>query len=98
MVTLEQIKDVLNKKKTYLSNSGITEIGLFGSYLRGDEKPDSDVDILIDVSRPSKLDLLDLITIENELSEELGLPVDLVLKSSLKPGLSKSILSEVIYL
>ena len=98
MTTLEQIKDVLNKKKHYLYESGITEIGLFGSYLRGEQNPDSDIDILIDVSRPSKLDLLDLISIENELTEELGLTVDLVLKSSLKPGLSKSILSEVVYL
>ncbi len=98
MITLEQIKDVLNKKKTYLNKSGITEIGLFGSYLRGEQNPNSDIDILIDVSRPSKLDLLDLISIENELSEELGLPVDLILKSSLKPGFSEFILSEVIYL
>lgn len=97
-MTLEQIKSILIKKKPILMASGISQIGIFGSYLRGKQNENSDVDILIDLVRPSKLDLLELITIENDLKEELGIPVDLVIKTSLKPHISQTVLTEVEYL
>ncbi|QEN03383.1 hypothetical protein EW093_01245 [Thiospirochaeta perfilievii] len=98
MTELHIIKDTLLKKKKRLLNSGISEIGIFGSYVRGEQKINSDVDILIDLSRPTQLDLFDLITLEQELSEDLDTKVDLVLKSTLKPIIEDSILSEVQYL
>ncbi|MBN2617912.1 MAG: nucleotidyltransferase domain-containing protein [Spirochaetales bacterium] len=98
MTELRIIKDTLLKKKIKLQEFGISEIGIFGSYIRGEETDNSDVDILIDVVRPSSLDLFDLISLEQELSEELNTPVDLVLKTSLKPIINESILSEVQYL
>ena len=73
-------------------------IEILGSYIRGEENSNSDVDILIDISRPSEFDLFDLISLEQELSEELNTPVDLVLKSNLKPIINGTILSEVQYL
>ena len=97
-MTLDQIKSILKQKKPELMASGISEIGIFGSYLRGEQNESSDVDILIDLVRPSKLDLLQLISLEDDLKEELGIPVDLVIKSSLKPNISKSVLAEVEYL
>lgn len=98
MTNLTVIKDTLLKKKHKLEESGIIEIGIFGSYARGEQTPNSDVDILIELARPAKIDLFDLITIEQELAEELNTPVDLVLKSSLKPIIDQSVLSEVQYL
>ena len=97
-MTIDQIKRVLIQKKPSLLASGISEIGIFGSYVRGEQNDTSDVDILIDLVRPSKLDLLQLLSLENDLREELGVPVDLVIKTSLKPNISKSVLSEVVYL
>ncbi|MDC7240032.1 MAG: nucleotidyltransferase family protein [Spirochaetales bacterium] len=97
-MTLDQIKSVLIQKKPSLLASGISEIGIFGSYIRGEQNENSDVDILIDLVRPSKLDLLQLISIEDDLKEELGVPVDLVIKTSLKPNISKTVLAEVEYL
>jgi predicted nucleotidyltransferase len=81
-----------------LKDLGITEVGLFGSYVRGEETPSSDLDILIEIERPARLDLLTLISLQQELSDDLGVSVDLVLKSDLRPTLGKNILSEVIYL
>ena len=98
MTDLNIIKHTLRKKKSKLLGSGITKIGIFGSYIRGEENSNSDVDILIDISRPSKFDLFDLISLEQELSEELNTPVDLVLKSNLKPIINDTVLSEVLYL
>ena len=97
-MTLDQIKRIMTQKKPELMASGISEIGIFGSYIRGEQKENSDVDILIDLVRPSKLDLLQLISIEDDLEKELGTPVDLVIKSSLKPNISKAVLAEVEYL
>lgn len=98
MVSLDQIKRILTQKKPILAKAGIKEIGVFGSFVRGEQQPESDLDILIDIERPAVMDLLTLITLEQELSEDLGVSVDLVLKSMLRPALGRSILSEVQYL
>ncbi len=98
MTDLHIIKKTLTNKKKKLLESGIIEIGIFGSYVRGEENNNSDVDILIDLERPSKIDLFDIITLEQELSEEFNTTVDLVVKSNLKPIIDKNILSEVQYL
>jgi predicted nucleotidyltransferase len=98
MPTLDQIRQILTQKKPLLAKAGIKEIGVFGSFVRGEQNPDSDLDILIDIERPASMDLLTLINLEQELSEDLGVPVDLVLKSMLRPSLGRNILSEVQYL
>lgn len=98
MPTLDQITRILSQKKPTLAQAGIREIGVFGSYVRGEQRPDRDLDALIDIARPAKTDLLKLIDPEQELSTDLGVPVDLVLKSTLRPSLGKAIPSEVAYL
>jgi len=76
----------------------VKSIGVFGSYIRGEEKKGSDLDILVEFEESARLSLLDFIGLENYLSEELGVKVDLVEKSSLKPRIGKHILEEVVYL
>jgi hypothetical protein len=79
----------------------IRELALFGSVLRQDFGPESDVDILIDFEPgvDEKLTLLDLVGIQNELSEIMQHNVDLVLKDGLKPFIREEVLnnSAVIY-
>ncbi|MBI2259175.1 MAG: nucleotidyltransferase domain-containing protein [Flavobacteriia bacterium] len=69
-------------------------VGVYGSYARGEEKPDSDLDVLIDVR--NKTNLLDLIEIEQELTQELNLKVDLItyrsLNSLIKPYIEKDLI------
>lgn len=60
-------------------------IGVFGSYARNEQTKESDLDLLIDFN--SKINLLDLIGLEQELSEVLGIKVDLVTKRSVKENL-----------
>lgn len=65
---------------------------VFGSYVRGEEKADSDLDLLVTYSEvPS---LFKFIALENYLSDVLGVKVDLVMKDGLKPALGKYILEE----
>ena len=77
---------------------GSKEIGIFGSYLRGEAKKESDIDILVEFNPDAKISLLDFVELENYLSDLLGVKVDLVEKSALKPRIGKQILSEVVYL
>ncbi|MGD1850611.1 MAG: nucleotidyltransferase family protein, partial [Cyanophyceae cyanobacterium] len=79
-------------------NYGITRLGIFGSYQRGEQRPDSDLDILVEYDPERRYGLLTFCTIENELSDRLGVIVDLVMKEGLKPRIGDRILSEVQYL
>jgi hypothetical protein len=65
-----------------LKNFNPSKVGIFGSFARGENKKGSDIDILIEFKNPPSL--LELIRIENELSELLGCKVDLVTTGSLK--------------
>jgi predicted nucleotidyltransferase len=76
----------------------VKSIGIFGSYVRGEEKRRSDLDILVEFEESAELSLSDFIKLENYLSEELGVKVDLVEKSILKPRIGKHILGEVVNL
>lgn len=78
-----------------LSSFKPTRIGVFGSYARNEEKPQSDLDVLVDFS--SRYNLLDLIGMQDELSELLGIKVDLVTEKSLHPSLKEQIQREVIW-
>ena len=97
MKTLAQIKSRLRRQKSKLAAQyTIKELGIFGSYVRGEQRPGSDLDVLIDFEEyPS---LLEFIGLEQVLSEQLEVPVDLVIKSDLKPRLRQRILQEVVYL
>ena len=69
---------------------------MFGSYVRQEQTETSDVDVLVEFQEvPS---LLKFVQLENYLSDQLGIKVDLVHKSGLKPRLGEQILAEVIYL
>lgn len=98
MKDIVEIKKYLTRKKAQLNKYGITEIGIFGSYIKNSATPNSDIDILIDIQRPSTIGLLELLEIENQLSEELNTKVDLVIKSDLKPAIGSQILREVQYI
>ena len=97
MKTLTEIKRILEAEKPYLAERyGVTEIGVFGSYVRGEQDPDSDIDILIELERPPRISLLDLVELEYYLSELLGTKVDVAIKKNLRKRIGKRILDEVV--
>jgi len=69
-------------------------LGVFGSYVRGEQRRGSDLDILVSFNDPPSL--LGFIRLERYLSELLNVKVDLVLEDALKPRIGKRILAEVI--
>lgn len=99
MEPLETIKAQLMELKPALQRDyRITELGVFGSYVRGEQTDDSDVDILVEFEPGFRFGLVTYCHIENELSDSLGKKVDLVMKKALKPRIGRQILQEVVYL
>jgi predicted nucleotidyltransferase len=94
--SLIEIKSRLQQQKPYLYEKyGVTEIGVFGSYVRGEQKPDSDIDILISLTDPPKISLLDLVDLQYYLGDLLGMEVDIAVKRNLRKRIGQRILREV---
>ena len=72
----------------------IASLGIFGSYIRNEQRDDSDLDVL--VSFKTVPGLFKLVELQDELSELLGVSVDLVVRSELKPHIGQRILAEVV--
>ncbi len=72
----------------------VRELSLFGSAARGDMRPDSDIDILVEFLPDAEVDLVDYAGLMLDLSQLLGRKVDLVSKNGLKPLIRSSVLGE----
>ena len=96
MKTLEEIKAQLEQLKPALREKfKVKTIGVFGSYVRGEQKRDSDVDVLVEFEEP--VGLFEFMRLEYYLSDLLGIKVDLVSKKALKPYIGEYIKKEVVY-
>ncbi|MEJ5227357.1 nucleotidyltransferase family protein [Thermodesulfovibrio sp.] len=97
MKTLSEIAEILQEKKELLREKyKVKEIGVFGSYVRGEQKESSDVDILVDFEKP--VSLLKIVSLENYLSDLIGIKVEVVPKRDIRSELRESILREAVLL
>lgn len=96
---LEEIKKVITEEKPYLQKKyGVKSIGIFGSYVRGEQKRNSDIDVLVEFNEGRRGGLFEFMDLEFYLEDILQKDVDLVMKSALKRHIGKYILQEVNYL
>ena len=96
MRTFEEIKELLRKNKPkFREQYGLKDIGIFGSYVRGEQVAESDLDILVELEKP--IGFVKFMRLENALSQLLGVRVEIVTKKALKPHIGKRILEEVRY-
>jgi len=92
----EEIKRKLTELKPKLKEKfKVESIGLFGSYVRGEHKRESDLDILVEFSEP--IGFFDFLKLEEFLSKELDVKVDLVMRKGLKNRIKGRIIKEAIY-
>jgi len=70
-------------------------LGIFGSYARGEQRSGSDLDVLVTFEQP--VTLFDLVRLENELTDQLGVEVDLVTKDSLKPQIESRVTDNLVF-
>jgi uncharacterized protein len=97
MKSLKEIKSRLKVLNPVLKkNFSVDTIALFGSYVRGEATEESDLDVLVTFIEPNNVDLFKFIELRLFLKDELGVDVDLIEKTVLKPRLKGQILEEAI--
>ena len=97
MKTIEDIKKNLNNQKSVLKEKyNVRRMGLFGSFVRGEQTNDSDVDIIVDYAETPSL--FSMIELEQYLEKVLDMKVDLVTMKGIKPRLKEHIIKEVDYI
>jgi predicted nucleotidyltransferase len=95
MENLNSIFEILKKHKSELVDKyGLSQLAIFGSYARRQQRENSDVDILVEFNRPIGLEFIDL---AEELEQILQIKVDLVSKKGIKKKYFKSIETELAY-
>ena len=82
-------------KREVVKEYSVRTMGVFGSVARDEQTGQSDIDLLVEFSKP--VGFVTFMRLENFLSEQLGKQVDLVTSDSLKPVIRQDVLSEVIY-
>ncbi|MBI4493812.1 MAG: nucleotidyltransferase family protein [Chloroflexi bacterium] len=92
------LEEVLGTLRAHLPELGeryaVKKLGVFGSYVRGQQRKRSDIDILVEFERaPTLFEFVDL---QQHLGALLGVKVDLVMKSALRPAIGERILAEVV--
>lgn len=93
--SLDQVKKrILLEKNSLYRKYGISNMAIFGSYARHEQKQDSDVDIMVEFSKPIGIEFIDL---AEELEKILGNKVDLVSKQGIKPKYFDAIKDELQY-
>lgn len=93
---LDQVKETINKHIDFLKVTyHVKGIGVFGSVARADNTQSSDIDILVEFSKP--IGFFKFIELEEILSKIIGKKVDLVTKKALKPAIREEVLRETIY-
>src|SRR4030042_7128985 len=96
---IEEAKAVLKEHKTeVIQKYRVSEIGIFGSFVRGEQKKRSDIDIIVEFHHRNIPGLLKFIEMERYLEKLLRKKVDLVRKGGIRPEIRKVILKEVVYI
>ncbi len=95
MKEIEEVKRIVLAHMDILTEKyHVRTIGIFGSYIRGEQRKNSDIDVLVEFRQP--VGLFTFVGLEEYLGDLLGMKVDLVLKDGVKPGLRDHILREAI--
>lgn len=94
---IKEAKAILKEHRAEVVRKySVRKIGIFGSYVRGEQKKRSDIDVLVEYNRIP--DLFEFINLERYLQRRLRKKVDLVRKAAIRPELKGRILKEVVYI
>lgn len=92
----EKIIEILRQNREALARFHVRSLSIFGSVARGEAKPESDIDILVEFEPGAPVGLFELIRLKRELSDLLRIEVDLGTPDALHPALKDEILKEAV--
>jgi predicted nucleotidyltransferase len=93
----QSIIAILQKHQAELHRQGVLHAALFGSVARGDARPDSDIDIMIDLDPDAHLGVFDYVGLKDYIAGLFDAPVDVVNREGLKPYVKPAALSDAVY-
>ena len=93
----QEILDRLRENERALRERGVTHAALFGSRARGEERSDSDIDIMVEVDPDAHISLFDYVGIVQYIEELFSVPVDVANREGLKPFVRPSAEREAVY-
>jgi predicted nucleotidyltransferase len=93
----QQILDRLRENEHALRERGVTHAALFGSHARGDDRPDSDIDILIDLAPEAPIGVWEYSGLKTYIANLFEGPVDVVSLETLKPYIRPAATADAVY-
>jgi|SRR5688500_9258680 predicted nucleotidyltransferase len=96
-MTLEKALQTLREAEAALRAKGVAHAGIFGSTARGEQRADSDIDIIVDFDPSVPITIYDYVGIKDDIAELFEQPVDVIDRRGLKPDLRQPVTRDLVY-
>jgi predicted nucleotidyltransferase len=95
-MTRDEIIATIRKNAEAIRAEGVTKLAIFGSRVRGDNRPDSDLDVLVEVAPDASFSILNLIGVEHIIGDATGLSAQATMRRSLPPRFAERIVDDIL--
>jgi uncharacterized protein len=95
-MTRDEIIATIRNNAEALKAEGVTRLAIFGSRVRGDNRPDSDLDVLVEVAPDASFSLLNLIGVQHIIGDATGLQAQATMRRSIPPRFAERIADDVV--
>jgi predicted nucleotidyltransferase len=95
-MTREEIVAAIRENAEAIRAEGVTKLAIFGSRARGDNRADSDIDVLVEVEPDLSFSILDLIGVEHIIQDATGLPTQATMRRSMPSRFAERIADDIV--